>query len=94
MEMHAIQSKQASMSSGCIVRNPYLIALRQSCPLSDRNDEKGVAQQGRSCFSLRFFERPSTLGIAASDALSEVDASHSRRSAAIGSMRDARNAGA
>src|SRR5882762_2455119 len=34
-------------------------------PLSDRNDEKGVAQQGRSCFSLRFFERPSTLGIAA-----------------------------
>jgi hypothetical protein len=32
MDMHAIQSKQASMSSGCIVGNPYLIALRQSCP--------------------------------------------------------------
>jgi hypothetical protein len=37
MEMHAIQSKQASMSSGCIVRNPYLIALRQSCPLLDHD---------------------------------------------------------
>jgi len=24
MEMHAIQSKQASMSSGCIVGKPYL----------------------------------------------------------------------
>jgi hypothetical protein len=25
MEMHAIQSKQASMSSGCIVANPSVI---------------------------------------------------------------------
>ena len=37
MEMHAIQCKQASMSSGCNVGNPPLIALRQSCPSSIPN---------------------------------------------------------
>jgi len=38
MEMHAIQPKQASMSSGCIVGNSSLIALRQSCPSSAKSE--------------------------------------------------------
>jgi len=32
MEMHAIQSKQASMSSGCIVGKPYL-GITSSLPV-------------------------------------------------------------
>ena len=37
MELHAIQCEQASMSSGCNVGNPSLIALRQSRPSSIPN---------------------------------------------------------
>jgi hypothetical protein len=33
MEMHAIQSKQASMSSGCIVGNSYLIGIMEGLPV-------------------------------------------------------------
>jgi hypothetical protein len=37
MEMHAIQSKQASMSSGCIVGNAYLTGLWKGCPSLENN---------------------------------------------------------
>jgi hypothetical protein len=46
-------------------RQLFLTGLWKSCPLSDRK-MKNALRQGRTCFSLRFFERPSTLGIAAS----------------------------
>jgi hypothetical protein len=45
MEMHAIQTKQASMSSGCITAYPEITPKMEFCPdwrQSNRNSEKLV----------------------------------------------------